>query len=118
MPGAASAKRGAKSSSMGLVDMATELLQLEGEKIEVVPNTTAGKRSVLSDADLRVLLDRSPEVFTERGRGWTSAGAGEDGHSLGDVKGAKTAFAVYEPAANEANEAVAAMLGEDIKDIE
>ncbi|KAF4591276.1 hypothetical protein EYR40_009879 [Pleurotus pulmonarius] len=117
MPGAASAKRGAKSSSMGLVDMAAELLQLEGEKIEVVPNTTAGKRSVLSDADLRVLLDRSPEVFAERGRGWTSAGAGEGVHSHGDAKGAKTAFAVYEPAASEANEAVAAMLGEDIKDI-
>ncbi|KDQ25239.1 hypothetical protein PLEOSDRAFT_1066398 [Pleurotus ostreatus PC15] len=117
MPGAASAKRGAKSSSMGLVDMAAELLQLEGEKIEVVPNTTAGKRSVLSDADLRVLLDRSPEVFTERGRGWTSAGNGEGVHSRGNVKGAKTAFAVYEPAANEANEAVAAILGEDIKDI-
>ncbi|KAF4581595.1 hypothetical protein EYR38_002924 [Pleurotus pulmonarius] len=117
MPGAASAKRGPKSSSMGLVDMAAELLQLEGEKIEVVPNTTAGKRSVLSDADLRVLLDRSPEVFAERGRGWTSAGAGEGVHSHGDAKGAKTAFAVYEPAASEANEAVAAMLGEDIKDI-
>ncbi|KAF7423005.1 hypothetical protein PC9H_011169 [Pleurotus ostreatus] len=117
MPGAASAKRGAKSSSMGLVDMAAELLQLEGEKIEVVPNTTAGKRSVLSDADLRVLLDRRPEVFTERGRGWTSAGNGEGVHSRGNVKGAKTAFAVYEPAANEANEAVAAILGEDIKDI-
>ncbi len=117
MPGAASAKRGAKSSSMGLVDVAAELLQLEGEKIEVVPNTTAGKRSVLSDADLRVLLDRSPEVFAERGRGWTSAGAGEGVHLRGDAKGAKTAFAVYEPAASEANEAVAAMLGEDVKDI-
>jgi len=55
--------------------MAAALLRLEGEKIEVVPDTKEGKQGVLSDADLDVLLDRRPEVFVERQKGWIS-GAG------------------------------------------
>lgn len=71
-----------------MAEMAASLLRLEGEKIEVVPNTTEGKQSVLSDEDLDVLLDRRPEVFAERGKGWTSGrrdkvlGVAEDGAAV------------------------------------
>ena len=49
---------------------------IEGEKIDVVPNTKEGKQNVLSDADLDVLLDRRPEVFSERRKGWISGESG------------------------------------------
>lgn len=84
--------------------MAAALLRLEGEKIEVVPDTKEGKQGVLSDADLDVLLDRRPEVFVERQKGWIS-GAGSrvaKDQAVTDVDhaaiggGKKTAFAVYE----------------------
>ncbi|KAF9066436.1 SNF2 family N-terminal domain-containing protein [Rhodocollybia butyracea] len=105
MPTAAAQLSG-KNESMA--EMAASLLRLEGEKIDVVPNTTEGKANVLTDAELDALLDRSPEVFTDRGKGWTSADAS------GTVEGSKkAAFAVYEAAINEGNDALAMMLGED-----
>jgi len=52
-----------------IAEMATDLLTLEGEHIEVVQSTAAGKRSVISDAELDVLLDRRKEVFEGRGVG-------------------------------------------------
>ena len=58
MPAAAAASH--KKESMA--EMAAALLRLEGEKIEVVPDTKEGKQDMLSDADLDVLLDRRPEV--------------------------------------------------------
>ena len=98
------------------------LLKLEGEKIDVVPNTEAGKSEVLSDKDLDILLDRSPEVFADRVKGWTSA----DAEARKDVervevpmeadggreRKAKAAFAVFEGVADEGNDALANMLGE------
>lgn len=114
-----------------MADLAASLLRLEGEKIEVVPNTKEGKQAVLSDADLDVLLDRRPEVFAERGLGWTSGGggggaaatgvgvvqAGTVGGSAdergGMGRGRKAAFAVYEAPVEEGNDALAKMLGED-----
>lgn len=95
-----------------LADMASELLKLEGEKINVVPNTEAGKTNVISDKDLDILLDRSPGVFADRTKGWTSADADATKGPKEDA-GAKTAFAVYEASADEGNDALANMLGED-----
>jgi ATP-dependent DNA helicase len=55
-----------------ITEMVAELLALEGEHIEVVQNTAAGKRGVISDAELDTLLDRCKEVFEGRGVGWKS----------------------------------------------
>lgn len=117
-----------------MAEMAASLLALEGEKIEVVPDTEAGKKSIMSDADLDVLLDRSEEVFKGRGAGWTSAaaatGASEEKAKKGG-KGKKTKredadeegesesgdrtglFEVYEAPKDEGNEALARMMAED-----
>ena len=94
-----------------IAEMAASLLRLEGEKIEVVPNTKEGKQS---DQDLDILLDRSPGVFTDRGSGWSSkashrlsAVAGEAASSTSTLEpeveshatllgGKKVAFALYE----------------------
>ena len=92
-----------------IAEMAAALLRLEGEKIEVVPNTKEGKQGVLSDADLDVLLDRRPEVFAERQKGWSSGAGGVAQNSMDqDVvdhvaigAGKKAAFAVYEAPAQE-----------------
>ncbi|KAL0948242.1 hypothetical protein HGRIS_010840 [Hohenbuehelia grisea] len=119
----ATAARAGKPATMA--EMAAELLKLEGEKIEVVPDTEAGKASVLSDAELDMLLDRSPEVFADRQRGWTSAQGNTDKttQSLdrdGDAAvpdrdgGSKTAFAVYEAPPDEGSEALAMMMGEEV----
>lgn len=91
-----------------IAEMAASLLRLEGEKIEVVPNTKEGKRNVISDEDLEILLDRRPEVFADRGLGWTSAEEIRD-------QGKKTAFAVYEAPVGEGNAALAKILGDDIE---
>lgn len=86
-----------------MAEMAASLLKLEGEKIEVVPETKEGKRGVLSDEDLEMLLDRSPEVFRERGKGWVSSRAQRGavpGTKMDDEgilgSGKKAAFAVFQ----------------------
>lgn len=109
MPAAAATR--AKPETMA--EMAASLLKLEGEKIDVVPNTAAGKANVLSDRDLEVLLDRSPEVFTDRGKGWTSEKSAESGQTTSGER--KTAFAVFEGPVDEGNDALAKLLGEDIE---
>ena len=118
---AASAKRET------IAEMAASLLRLEGEKIEVVPNTKEGKQGVLSDEDLDILLDRSPEVFTDRGSGWSSKAShrprGEAASSTATQEpevvshetlggGKKAAFAVYEAPVDEGNDTLAKMMGE------
>uniref|UniRef100_D8Q475 SNF2 family DNA-dependent ATPase n=1 Tax=Schizophyllum commune (strain H4-8 / FGSC 9210) TaxID=578458 RepID=D8Q475_SCHCM len=93
-----------------MAEMASALLQLEGEKINVVADTKEDRASVLSDADLDKLLDRSPEVFAGRQKGWTSAtGTGrEDGSA---------AFAVYDaPGVESANEALTNLFGEQVEE--
>ncbi|KAH9915232.1 SNF2 family N-terminal domain-containing protein [Fomitopsis serialis] len=81
--------------------MAAALLKLEGEQIEVVPSTAAGKASVISDEEL--------DVYMERGRGWTSAGSAE-----GKGGAARTAaFAVYEAPVTKGGDFLADMLGEE-----
>ena len=56
-----------------IAEMAAQLLDLEGEHIEVVPSTAAGTRSVISDAELDMMpLGSCKEVFEGRGVGWKS----------------------------------------------
>ena len=47
--------------------MAAQLLEIEGEHIQGVPSTAMEKRSVISDAEADILLDRRKEVFDGRG---------------------------------------------------
>ena len=96
----------ARSKPETMAEMAASLLKLEGEKIQVVQDTAAGKASVISDEDLDTLLDRRPEVFSDRGKGWTSGEKGET---------EKTAFAVYDAPADEGNDMLAGMMGEPIE---
>lgn len=111
VPGSLVSKNGTDKNS--LADLAAALLKLEGEKIDVVPNSAEGKTNVLSDKDLDILLDRRPEVFADRLKGWTSADADAD---TKEDESKKTAFAVYEAAPDEGNDALANMLGEDSED--
>lgn len=127
MPIGGSAK--ASESRQTIAGMAAELLELEGEHIEVVQNTAAGKHGVISDAELDVLLDRRREVFEGRGVGWKS-GASSVGQGDGVAPPAVAAaaamrvpgrgrvdgglFEVYEAPKDEGNDALAHMLGEDV----
>ena len=94
-----------------MAEMASALLQLEGEKINVVADTKEDRASVLSDADLDKLLDRSPEVFAGRQKGWTSA------TGTGKEDGSAPAFAVYDaPGVESANEALTNLFGEQVEE--
>jgi ATP-dependent DNA helicase len=115
MPAAA-----ASTKKETMAEMAAALLRVEGEKINVVPNTKEGKQGVLSDADLDVLLDRRPEVFSERRKGWVSdAGGVAQDQDVSEVDhtaigaGKKAAFAVYEAPVEEGNDSLSKMLGEE-----
>ena len=66
-----------RNKNQALAELAMQLHRLEGEKIQVVPSDEAGKKNVISEEDLEMLLDRSPEVFVGRQKGWTSGGAVE-----------------------------------------
>jgi len=110
MPGSAS-----KSKTETIAEMAASLLKLEGEKIEVVSSSEAGKAKLISDADLDKLLDRRPEVFTDRGQGWTSGekeGEKVDGGSGGG--GGDVAFEVFQASVDQCNDSLATMLGEQV----
>ncbi|KAF9265363.1 SNF2-family ATP dependent chromatin remodeling factor snf21 [Marasmius fiardii PR-910] len=97
-----------------MAEMAQALLRLEGEKIDVVPNTVEGRAEVISDKDLNMLLDRRPEVFVDRVKGWTSAGHGDEPADESEAAGMpKAAFAVYEAPTDQGNDALAMMLGEN-----
>jgi len=113
-----------------MVEMAADLLRLEVEKIDVVPDDEddvddvmterngetrkSRQRQVLSDEHLKMLLDRSPEVFKERGLGWNSSKE-KGGCNGGDGRERRqTAFAVYEMPREQGNDALAALTGEDV----
>ncbi|KAK2460488.1 hypothetical protein APHAL10511_007494 [Amanita phalloides] len=125
-PAAAAAGGGAKT----MAEMAAAILKLEADQIEVVPPSKAGKikYQVLSDEELDMLLDRSAEVFAERGKGWSNVRRKEHAQMETDerkeeeeveravgVDGKKAAFAVYEAPKADGNvdDALARMLGED-----
>ncbi|KAF8182435.1 SNF2 family N-terminal domain-containing protein [Mycena galopus ATCC 62051] len=102
MPAADTTTATGKRATMA--EVAADLLRLEGEQIDVLPTTAqAGDANILSDADLEALLDRSPEVFADRGTGWRSEA---------DGKG-QAAFAVFEPPPDAGSEALAGMMGEE-----
>jgi ATP-dependent DNA helicase len=97
-----------KSNPQSMTELAADLLKLEGEQIDVVTNTSAeGKKRVLSDEDLNMLLDRSEAVFTDRQKGWKSEESGV---------GKRAAFAVYEAPMHEGNDLVAKIMGEDVSE--
>jgi ATP-dependent DNA helicase len=113
--------------SQALADLAADLLRLEGEKIDVVPDFDDDHRRVLSDKHLDMLLDRRPAVFIERRLGWTAASSSkvirEDGDREGEKGGRgrgggeggegdeKKAFAVYETPKDQGSDGLAAMMG-------
>lgn len=116
-----------------IAEMATQLLELEGEHIEVVQNTASGKRGIISDAELDMLLDRRKEVFEGRGVGWKSGASASDGVTITTAAAAVAAataagpgrrakadrregglFEVYEAPKDEGNDALAHMLGEEV----
>ncbi|KAF8146064.1 hypothetical protein K438DRAFT_1781343 [Mycena galopus ATCC 62051] len=87
-----------------IAQVAVDLLRLEGEQSDVLPTTTQpGDANVLSDVDLEALLNRSPEVFADRGTGWRWEA---------DGKG-QAAFAVFEPPPDAGSEALAGMMCEE-----
>lgn len=88
----------------------SSLLSLEAEKIDVV-NSTDDK--IISDADLEVLLDRSPEVFKERGVGWGKSKEGDDAKRATEEGAAPLTFKVFERTADELNDGLATMLEDD-----
>ncbi|KIK97821.1 hypothetical protein PAXRUDRAFT_824545 [Paxillus rubicundulus Ve08.2h10] len=102
-----------RTKADNIAEMAAALLRLEGDHIEVVPETREGKKGVLSDRDLEMLLDRSDAVFADRGRGWSSGvAAARGGKDPSNAK--KAAFAVYEAPVHEGNQLVAQIMGEDV----
>ncbi|KAF8838231.1 hypothetical protein BDN67DRAFT_955400 [Paxillus ammoniavirescens] len=102
-----------RTKADNIAEMAAALLRLEGDHIEVVPETREGKKGVLSDRDLEMLLDRSDAVFADRGRGWSSGvAATREGEDASNAK--KAAFAVYEAPVHEGNQLVAQIMGEDV----
>ncbi|KAI0033219.1 SNF2 family N-terminal domain-containing protein, partial [Vararia minispora EC-137] len=113
MPLAANTKR------ESMAEMARGLLELESERIEVVPGTKAGRKDVLSDEALDALLDRSPEVFERRGAGWKEADLRRE--STGERKARKVregteevgAFEVYDAPVDEGNDTLGRMFGEE-----
>lgn len=70
--------------------MATNLLKLEGERVQL-----AGKDDeIISDANLAKLLDRSPAAYARR-TGWVSSHKGEEGEVGSDESaGERMAFEV------------------------
>ena len=130
MPIGGSTKAG--EARQTIAEMAAQLLELEGEHIEVVQSTGAGKRGIISDAELDMLLDRRKEVFEGRRVGWKSSGAAKSGgrgagagkYTTSDENGPTATagrdcadsglFEVYEVPVDEGNDALAHMLGEDI----
>jgi ATP-dependent DNA helicase len=119
----------AGESRQTIAEMAAQLLELEGEHIEVVPSTAAGKRSIISDAELDLLLDRRKEVFEGRGVGWKSGKSAHTSKSAigggvgdratatprrGDADADGGLFEVYEVPKDEGNDALAHMLAEDV----
>ena len=107
MPGSLTNTGNSKDS---LADLAASLLRLEGEKIDVVSNADAGRTKVISDRDLDILLDRSPEVFEERTKGWTNTGT--VGNDTGKEKAKSTAFEVFETTVDQGDVTLSSMASE------
>ncbi|KAF8329832.1 uncharacterized protein EI90DRAFT_2973500 [Cantharellus anzutake] len=94
-----------------IAEMAATLLRLESEKIHVV-SASDDKKNLISDEALEALLDRRPEVFEERAVGWKKDVSSAKFTTNGDAA-SRTAFKVFEGVADEANDGLAAIMGED-----
>jgi ATP-dependent DNA helicase len=93
-----------------MAEMADTLLRLESEKIHVVSTLEhMDQTEIISDEALEKLLDRSPSVFEERGKGWKV----DRKEGSGKSKGAGAAFEVFEMAQDETNDEFARMMGEE-----
>ncbi|KZT30225.1 hypothetical protein NEOLEDRAFT_1084033 [Neolentinus lepideus HHB14362 ss-1] len=90
----------ATKSSTSLAELAVNMLEIEGSHVNIANPSFAA--TVISDEDLDMLLDRSPEVFEQRASGWNS--------KEGKQQGAK--FAVYSGSVEGGSEVLAGMLGE------
>ncbi|BEI90220.1 uncharacterized protein CcaverHIS019_0302900 [Cutaneotrichosporon cavernicola] len=101
-----------RSSTRGqsTADMARALLDLDGEEI----NVADASDKIISDADLEVLLDRSPEAYA-RQKGWAAGlgKVGQKGREAQLAKGERTAFEVFETQRDEAAEGLAHMFEGD-----
>lgn len=64
---------------------------------------------LISEEALEKLLDRSPDVFEERGKGW-KVNVDRDKQ---DQKAEITAFEVFEQVEDQANNGLARMMGEE-----
>ena len=98
-----------KSRAETMAELAASLLRLEGEHIRIALEG----QSVISQKDLDALLDRRPEVFVDRGKGWTSDEMDKMDNAA--ESNANTAFAVYEAPVDEGGNALAGMMGEDVE---
>lgn len=92
-----------------MAEMAADLLRLESEQIKIALEG----QSVINDRDMDALLDRRPEVFVHRGKGWTSkeVAAGEKAEEE------QAAFAVYDAPVDEGGDMLAGMMGEPDDDL-
>jgi ATP-dependent DNA helicase len=125
VPISGSAKAG--EARQTIAEMAAQLLELEGEHIEVVQSSAAGKRSIINDAELDMLLDRRKEVFEGRRVGWKSGKAARSGVKVSSSTSSRAStasprrggtdgdlFEVYEAPTDEGNDALAHILGEEV----
>ncbi|KAG2118625.1 hypothetical protein DEU56DRAFT_138122 [Suillus clintonianus] len=84
-----------KSDARSIAGLTTGLLNPGGGQIGVVTSASAdGKKRVLSNEELDMLLDRRETVITNRKKGWKSE---EDGAEKG------VAFTVYEAPVHRGN---------------
>ncbi|KAI0084539.1 SNF2 family N-terminal domain-containing protein [Irpex rosettiformis] len=101
----APAQAALKTKAETQAEMAAELLSLETEQIKIALEG----QSVIGRAEMEALLDRSPEVFSGRGKGWTSKEV--MGEKIKEKEG-QAAFAVYDAPVDEGSNALAGMMGE------
>ncbi|CAO1627411.1 unnamed protein product [Sympodiomycopsis kandeliae] len=96
----------ASLSSLGsggsMAEVAKNILALESEKIQLASESD----EIISDSQLEVLLDRSPETYASRQIGWNAH------HGDGDQKGENVGFEVTETNVDGANEDLAKLMGD------
>lgn len=98
---------GKKKKEDELKDIATQLLALESEQVFLVKDEND---QIISDDNLELLLDRSPEAY-ERKTGWVSNVDADDLKKPGRrMQPVRTAFEVTETKTDEANEEIAKLL--------
>jgi len=124
VPIGGSAKAG--EAPQTIAEMAAQLFELEGKHIEGVQSSAAGKRGIISDAELDMLLDRRKEVFDGRRVDWKggkaarSVAKGPSSSSRASTVSPRRGgaggglFEVYEAPADEGTDALAHMLGEEV----